>query len=129
VYTTGACRAGDAPEALGTVDLASAAGRPLSLGASLAAVDQIAYVLTTSGELVIVDVSEPTVVRNDRYVDTVEGLVSDDGTSNRLAVIQTVSDRPARVLVADPEFDGFWVIGEGNEGTTVETIDLRQGSR
>lgn len=129
VSTYDGCRVGRRPVALGTVDLESAVGRPLSLGASLADIDEVAYVLTTEGELLIVDISEPTIVRNDRHMGTIAGLGADDGTTNRLAIVRATTRWPAFVVVAEPDADRLWVISDGDGSAPVETIDLRRGSR
>jgi hypothetical protein len=127
VTVDGGCRAMRSPDPLGSVDLRSAAGRDLVLGPSLVAVDEVAYVLTTDDELVMVDVAEPTLVRDDRYLGTVPGLDGAHGADNRLAVHRSWREGTAHVLVAAPEHGAFWVIGEADGSTSVETVHLREG--
>jgi hypothetical protein len=115
-----------APAALGSVDVAAVAGRPLEVGVSLAAVEEVAYVLTSDG-LVLVDVADPDVARADRHRGTISGLEGGSGSSDRLVVVQAVATEPARVLVAGPAERVFWVIGPGEVDTPVATIDLRRG--
>jgi hypothetical protein len=128
VDTTDGCRPGARPQVLGTVDAASVAGRPLSLGASFAAVGTAAYLLTTEGDLVILDLDEPTVPRSDRLLGTLTGFEADPGVLPRMAVLQPDRDGQAWVLVSEPLADRLSVIGPEEPEGGPETVDLRSPS-
>jgi hypothetical protein len=98
----------------------------------MASVGGVAYVLTTSGELLVIDAVEPTATRRDRLLRRLPGLGLADG-GERIVALDAYFDprigpNPNEfepiVLVADPAGERLWWIEGDDEADPLRVIDL-----